>query len=125
MGKLTKVQERLMAYNIKFRPNKPGSPHLNGKVERSQKTDKAKFYATVDLDTEDLEEQLAIWQHYYNWERPHSAHNGKPPMEKYFESCDETPFSDEVAGLYQLANERIQNANYKVDLKLERLKRSL
>ena len=34
-----KVQRRLMEYGIKFRPNKPGSPHLNGKVERSQKTD--------------------------------------------------------------------------------------
>lgn len=32
-----KVQEKLMGLGIKFRPNKPGSPHLNGKVERSQK----------------------------------------------------------------------------------------
>lgn len=55
-----KVQERLMEYNIKFRPNMPGAPHLNGKVERSQKTDKAEFYATVDLRDEDLEDQLAL-----------------------------------------------------------------
>ncbi|ATZ30172.1 hypothetical protein CV83915_2p0169 (plasmid) [Escherichia coli] len=64
-------------------PNKPASPHLNGKVERSQKTDKAEFYATVDLSADDLKELLAEWQHYYNWERPHSAHNGKTPMERY------------------------------------------
>ena len=32
-----KVQQKLKEYHIKFRPNKPGSPHLNGKVERSQK----------------------------------------------------------------------------------------
>ena len=32
-----KVQQKLMSLSIKFRPNKPGSPHLNGKVERSQK----------------------------------------------------------------------------------------
>lgn len=38
---VVKVQERLQEYGIKFRPNKPASPHLNGKVERSQKTDKA------------------------------------------------------------------------------------
>jgi transposase InsO family protein len=31
----TKVQKILMTYSIKFRPIKPGSPHLNGKVERS------------------------------------------------------------------------------------------
>lgn len=38
---------------------------------------KAEFYATVDLSADDLKELLAEWQHYYNWERPHSAHNGK------------------------------------------------
>jgi len=27
-----KVQERLMEWGIKFRPVRPGSPHLNGKV---------------------------------------------------------------------------------------------
>ncbi len=56
-----KVQEKLKKYSIKFRPNKPASPHLNGKVERSQKTDKAEFYATVDLSTDDLKELLAEW----------------------------------------------------------------
>lgn len=33
------VQRRLMEYGIKFRPIKPASPHLNGKVERTQRTD--------------------------------------------------------------------------------------
>jgi len=33
-----KVQLKIMEYCIKFRPVKPASPHLNGKVERSQKT---------------------------------------------------------------------------------------
>ncbi len=61
-----KVQERLKEYGIKFRPNKPASPHLNGKVDRSQKTDKAEFYTTVALSTDDLEERLAEWQHNYN-----------------------------------------------------------
>lgn len=44
-----KVQEKFMEYGIKFRPVKPASPHLNGKVERSQKTDLEEFYATADL----------------------------------------------------------------------------
>ena len=44
-----KVQRKLMEYGIKFRPNKPASPHLNGKVERSQKTDLEEFYALADL----------------------------------------------------------------------------
>jgi transposase InsO family protein len=32
-----KVQQKQMSLGIKFRPNKPGSPHLNEKVERSKK----------------------------------------------------------------------------------------
>ena len=47
-------QEKLMEYGIKFRPLKPASPHLNGKVERSQRTDLEEFYPTVDLRAEDL-----------------------------------------------------------------------
>lgn len=39
---------------------------------------------------------LTEWQHYYNWERPHSAHNGKTPMEHYFELTEKTPYSDAV-----------------------------
>ena len=37
----------------------------------------------------------------------------------------ETPFSDEVLDSYEIKNERIQNANYKQDLEIARLKRSL
>jgi len=120
-----KVQEKFKEYGIKFRPNKPGSPHLNGKVERSQKPDKTEFYTTVDIESSDLEQQLADWQQYYNWERPHSAHNSRSPIEKYFELSEETPFLDEVIENYHLENERIQNPNYKIDLELQRLKRSL
>jgi len=36
-----KVQRKLMDYGIKFRPNKPGSPHLNGKVESKEPTKKS------------------------------------------------------------------------------------
>ena len=60
-----KVQEKLTELGIKFRPNKPGSPHLNGKVERSQKTDKTEFYPTIDLTSNNLDQLLAEWQHYY------------------------------------------------------------
>lgn len=34
-----KVQDRLLELGIKFRPVRPASPHLNGKVERAQRTD--------------------------------------------------------------------------------------
>jgi transposase InsO family protein len=55
-----------MEYGIKFRPLKPASPHLNGKVERSQRTDLEEFYPTVDLQAENLAERLADWQSHYN-----------------------------------------------------------
>lgn len=78
-----KVQKILIEVGIKFRPNKPVPLHLNGKVERSQKTDKLEFYATVDTQSEVIHDQLAEWQHYYNWDRLHSAHGGKSPMEHF------------------------------------------
>ena len=37
-------QYELLDHYIKFRPNPPGYPYLNGKVERGQKTDKEEFY---------------------------------------------------------------------------------
>lgn len=46
------VQSKLMELPIKFRPNKPESSHWNGKVERSQKTDRIKFDALNDLPYE-------------------------------------------------------------------------
>ena len=46
-----KVQRRLMALKIKYRPIKPRSPHLNGKVERSQRTDLEEFYNLVNLSS--------------------------------------------------------------------------
>jgi len=68
-------QDALRAHYIKFRPNRPWSPHLNGKVERSQRTDhvhagmnRMEFWTTVDVDTgrEPLIPQLLEWQRFYN-----------------------------------------------------------
>ena len=41
------VQERLRERRIKFRPIRPRSPHLNGKVERAQRTALEEFWATA------------------------------------------------------------------------------
>ena len=81
---------------------------MNGKVERSQKTDKIEFYSTIDLSSPELDMLLAEWQHYYNWERPHSAHSGKTPMERYCELMEQTPLSEEVADDYHPEREHIQ-----------------
>jgi transposase InsO family protein len=46
---------------------------VNGKVERSQMTDKIEFYPTVDIHNEKLADLLEEWQFDYNWHRPHSS----------------------------------------------------
>jgi transposase len=79
------VQEYLHEQGIKFRPNRPAAPHLNGKVERSQKTVKLEFYPTVNLNDPDLDRLLGEWQHYYKLGTHHSSLGGKTPMDKYFE----------------------------------------
>ncbi len=42
------VQDQLRERRIKFRPNRPRAPHLNGKVERVQRTALEEFWPTVD-----------------------------------------------------------------------------
>jgi transposase InsO family protein len=115
------VQEWMKENSIKFRPIKPQSPYLNGKVERSQKTDLVEFWAVMSPKDEALDLRLAEWQHYYNWQRPHGSLNGKTPMDVFFEKINNTPFSDDVIALYNPGNERIKEANYRLDLQLQAL----
>jgi transposase InsO family protein len=61
---------------------KPRSPQLNGKVERSHRSDQEEFYQLLTYtDDVDLNEKLAAWEQFYNLSRPHGAHNGKTPYE--------------------------------------------
>jgi transposase InsO family protein len=62
-------QEELMEHYIKFRPIKPGSPHLNGKVERSHQSDKAEFYVTMDKYDLSFSEKVIEWQQFCNTKR--------------------------------------------------------
>lgn len=65
---------------------KPRTPKHNGKVERSHKTDKMEFYQLITYkDDIDLNKKLAEWEAFYNFDRPHSAMNGKTPYERLLE----------------------------------------
>jgi transposase InsO family protein len=119
------VQEKMMDYCIKFRPIKPRSPHLNGKVERTQLTDLEEFYTTVDIKDPELFLRLKKWQHYYNWFRSHGGLNGKTPTEKCHELLTQTPYLDEVLESYDITRERIQEQNYYIDLQIRKVKRCL
>lgn len=61
---------------------KARTPQLNGKVERSHRTDKDEFYQLLTYrDDVDLNEKLESWEQFYNYHRPHSSHGGKTPYE--------------------------------------------
>ncbi len=61
---------------------KPSSPQLNGKVERSHRSDQQEFYQLLSYKGDvDLEVKLAQWESFYNFARPHGACNGKTPYE--------------------------------------------
>jgi transposase InsO family protein len=61
---------------------KPRSPQLNGKVERSHRTDQEEFYQLLTYtDNMDLNEKLAEWERFYNLDRPHGAFIDKTPYE--------------------------------------------
>ena len=61
---------------------KPRSPQLNGKVERSHRTDHEEFYQLLTYkDDVDLDCKMAAWENFYNFNRPHGAHNGRTPYE--------------------------------------------
>lgn len=61
---------------------KPHSPQLNGKVERSHRTDQEEFYQLLTYTGDvDLTKKLAAWEDFYNLHRPHGAHAGQSPYE--------------------------------------------
>ena len=61
---------------------KPRSPQLNGKVERSHRTDQEEFYQLLTyIDDVDLNHKLEAWEQFYNLNRPHAALDGKTPYE--------------------------------------------
>ena len=61
---------------------KPQTPQLNGKVERSHRTDQTEFYQLLTYtDDTDLNAKLKAWENFYNYDRPHLSLDGKTPYE--------------------------------------------
>lgn len=61
---------------------KRGTPQLNGKVERSHRSDQQEFYQLLSYKGDfDLEAKLDEWERFYNFHRPHGAFKGKTPYE--------------------------------------------
>ena len=57
---------------------RPGSADC----EITDRADKDEFYQLLTYhDDVDLEKKLAVWERFYNFDRPHGAHGGKTPYE--------------------------------------------
>lgn len=115
------VQLRIMELHIKFRAIKPGSLHLNGKVERVQRTILTELYSLTNLKSETLSDELGIWLMYYNYKRIHGS-LGTSPVDKLFQCICDAPTSDGVSEAFDLARERFRDQNYAYDQMLAEFK---
>ena len=109
------VQRRLMAECIKFRPIPPRSPHLNGKVERSQLTDLTEFWARHPPKEEGIQQRIEEWQFVYDYRRSHGGLGGKTPAGRIAEVGERTPLSEAVVVAYDESKERIKYSDWKKD----------
>ena len=73
----------LDAEGIKHKYTRPYSPWQNGKVERMNRTLSQEWqYARAYKSEAERAEALPAFIERYNWERPHSACGGLPPMSR-------------------------------------------
>ena len=62
--------------------DRPRTPDLDGKVERSHRVDEQEFYQLLDNggitdDIHPFNDKLREWEDYYNYHRPHGALAGR------------------------------------------------
>jgi transposase InsO family protein len=98
------VRDRLFALPIKHRPIPPRTPHLNGKVERAQKTVLDEFYATTSLTSPTLAEDLEDWLDDDNYRRVHGS-LGVAPIDRWAALEEEIPSWDDVLAAFDLKKE--------------------
>jgi transposase InsO family protein len=109
------VQDQLRDWRIKFRPTRPRSPHLNGKVERVQRTALDEFWCSADLADPGLAEQFENWQHFYNNHRSHSSLGGHSPAERVVELRPKVPSLEAIHAAYNPHREWDRPHHYRWD----------
>jgi len=69
------------AYGLKHSRTRPYRPRTNGKAERLIQTALREWaYGPTWQNSEERNQALEVWLHYYNHHRPHSALGGQPPV---------------------------------------------
>jgi len=109
------VQERLAQECIKFRPIAPRSPYLNGKVERSQLTDRVEFWSRHRPKDAYIAERIEEWQFDYNWRRPHGALHGRTPADYMASLAVHGPLREEIVQAYDRSKERLRFSALRLD----------
>jgi transposase InsO family protein len=93
---------------IKHRLIKVRTPQLNGKVERSHRTDEERFYSRFTFATDSaLDHALkTIWMPEYNELRPHSSLGGLTPMDFLKKRLKEIEDEKKTKEILALAEEK-------------------
>lgn len=115
------VQLWLKEHCIKFRPTPPRSPHLNGKVERSQQTDLQEFWTRIKPKSAVAATRIEEWQFDYNYRRAHGSLSGLTPAEWSSKFAENTPLSEEVIAQYDATKERLRLSNWNADQAMQEL----
>jgi transposase InsO family protein len=110
-----RLRDRLRDRRVKSRPNRPRAPHLDGKVERVQRTALEGFRPTVDPKDPALAARLEGWRTFYDHHRPHGALGGGTPAERIAELAPTIPTREAVHAAYDPSREfiRSQNTRYR------------
>ncbi len=107
------VQRRLMSECVKFRPIPPRPPNLNGKVERSQLTNRNEFRSYHPPTESAIDQRIKEWQFDYNWRRSHHSFGGKTPADRIAEPSDITPLAANGRGAHDETKERIRHREWR------------
>ena len=118
-------REKLHDENIFHFYSNIGTPTDNPRVERSHLTDEVEFYQKGGLK-KNFEEQkvaLSLWEHFYNWKRPHQALGYLTPI-AFHELWKRSPSEAfKIVAKYQeyLRKQRVRLANARKIRKREQI----
>jgi transposase InsO family protein len=103
--------------NIQHRLIAPASPELNGKVERSHRTDEQRIYTKYQIEDHiHLQKILDEWLIEYNEQRPHSALGNSTPIDFLKKRLHEIKNTSTLGAQNAQQDDQLKNSNNIDDL---------